>query len=165
MSLRDPKSEMLKARNALERMYLQMDELEVGIAKQKRVIAALTEIAEKAGDSKPDYELFEGFTDACKTTVWGSDKPLYPSEVRNRIERLEICQQKNVLASVTTTLKRLANYGEIKEEHGAYSRITFGKRNRRLSVRPGNASSAANPLRSGVRSATKSPNARAGRRD
>jgi hypothetical protein len=165
MAMKNSRSEMLKARNALEQMYLQMDELEVRTAKQKRVIAALTELAERTGDSNPDYELFEGFTDACKTAVWASDKPLYPSEVLNRIEHLKICQQKNVLASVTTTLKRLADYGEIKEEHGAYSRITFGKRNRALSVRPGSTNSPANGMRSTVQSATKSPNARAGRRN
>jgi acetylornithine deacetylase/succinyl-diaminopimelate desuccinylase-like protein len=48
-----------------------------------------------------------------------SSKPIYPSEVRDRIKALGFPDQKNLLASVLTVLKRLAEAGQIKEVAGA----------------------------------------------
>jgi hypothetical protein len=137
MANRDAKSELHEARNLLEQMYVEMDELEVRIAKQKRVIAALTELADLNEESEPPAGLVKGITDACKTAVIGSTKPLYPSEVRDRIKTLGFPEQKNLLASVHTVLKRLAEAGDIKEVDGAYRMMTFGERiARRASLRP-----------------------------
>lgn len=129
MTPRDAKAELTEARQALEQMYVEMDTLETRIAKQKRVIAALTELADMAEDSEPPAGLVKGITDACKTAVVGADKPLYPSEVRDRIKTLGFPEQKNLLASVHTVLKRLAEAGEIRLlEDGSYRRMTIGDR-------------------------------------
>jgi len=116
------------AREALEGMYVEMDVLQVRIAKQKRVIAALTELANVADDGPPPVDLVKGITHACKTAVFGANNLISPSEVRDRIKSLGIPEQKNLLASVHTVLKRLAEAGEIKEVDGAYRRMTLGER-------------------------------------
>jgi hypothetical protein len=129
MTPRDAKNELIEARQALEQMYVEMDTLETRIAKQKRVIAALTELADMAEDSEPPAGLVKGITDACKTAVLGAGKPLYPSEVRDRIKTLGFPDQKNLLASVHTVLKRLDEAGEIRLlEDGSYRRMTIGDR-------------------------------------
>jgi hypothetical protein len=129
MNPRDAKTELLEARNLLEQMYVEMDELETRIAKQKRVVAALTELADLNEDSEPPVGLVKGITDACKTAVLGGTKALYPSEVRDRIKALGFPEQKNLLASVHTVLKRLAEAGEIKvTDGGAYRRMTLGEK-------------------------------------
>src|SRR5947209_4754478 len=129
MTRKNTKSELLEARKDLEQMYVELDELQVRIAKQKRVIAALTELANVDDDSAPPEGLVKGITDACKTAVRGADgKALYPSEVRDRIKALGFPEQKNLLASVHTVLKRLAEAGEVMEENGAYRTMTLGDR-------------------------------------
>jgi hypothetical protein len=134
MAPRDAKAEVLEARNLLEQMYVEMDELETRIAKQKRVVAALTELADLDDDSQPPEGLVRGITDACKTAVLGATKALYPSEVRDRIKMLGFPEQKNLLASVHTVLKRLAEGGEIKlTDGGAYRRMTLGEK---IALRP-----------------------------
>jgi hypothetical protein len=121
--------ELVQAREALEKMYLDLDILQVEIAKKKRVIAALTELANASEDSAPPADLVKGITDACKTAVLGAGKPILPSEVRDRIKTLGIAEQKNILASVHTVLKRLAESGEIKlNRDGSYQRMTLGER-------------------------------------
>lgn len=134
MTRRDSRAELLEARSLLEQMYVEMDELETRIAKQKRVVAALTELADVDQDTEPPEGLVKGITDACKTAVLGATKPLYPSEVRDRIKTLGFPEQKNLLASVHTVLKRLAEAGEIKvTDGGAYRRMTLGER---IALRP-----------------------------
>jgi hypothetical protein len=129
MTPRDAKTELLEARQKLEQMYVEKDEIEVRIAKQKRIVAALTELADVGEDSGPPEGLVKGITDACKTAVIGATKPLYPSEVRDRIKALGFPDQQNLLASVHTVLKRLDQAGEIKlTEDGTYRRMTLGER-------------------------------------
>lgn len=129
MTPRDARAELLEARQKLEQMYVEKDELEVRIAKQKRIVAALTELADVGEDSGPPEGLVKGITDACKTAVLGANKALYPPEVRDRIKALGFPEQQNLLASVHTVLKRLAEAGEIKlTDDGAYRRMTLGER-------------------------------------
>jgi hypothetical protein len=129
MNKRSAQIELEKAKEDLEQMHVEMDELEVRIAKQKRIIAALIELAEVAEDSRPPIGLVEGITSACKTAVLGAgSKTIYPSEVRDRIKALGFPEQKNLLASVHTVLKRLAEAGEIKEVNGAYTRMSLKDR-------------------------------------
>jgi hypothetical protein len=135
MTPRDSKRELLEARKELEQMYVEMDELQVRIAKHKRVVAALTELANVEDDSELPADLVKGITDACKTAVWGADRALYPSEVRDRIKALGFPEQKNLLASVHTVLKRLAEAGDVKEENGAYATMGLGDRIAFLGVR------------------------------
>jgi hypothetical protein len=58
-----------------------------------------------------------GFTQACRTVLMESDRPLLTQEVGQEIERRNpalLARQKNPLASVSTVLNRLASYGEVR---------------------------------------------------
>jgi hypothetical protein len=72
----------------------------------------------------------EGITNACKTAIWAAGSAgLRPSEVRDRITALGVPEEKNLLASVHTILKRLDGTGEIKAlPDGRYRRMTLGDR-------------------------------------
>ena len=108
------KSELGEAHDRLQDMLVELDELQVRIAKQKRVIAALMELAFDEEDSEGAGTLVKGITDACKTAVLGAAKSLTPAEVRDRIKTLGFPDQSNLLASVHTVLKRLAKAGDIR---------------------------------------------------
>lgn len=123
------KLDLEQAKDKLQDLLVKADELQVRIAKQKRVVAALQELASDDGDSEAVAGLVKGITDACKTAVWGAGVPLAPAEIRDRIKTLGVPEQKNLLASVHTVLKRLAEGGEIKAmPDGTYRRMTLGDR-------------------------------------
>src|SRR5947209_90059 len=100
-------SELEEAQNKLQDLLVQADELQVRVAKQKRIVAALQELTSAEEDAGAVVGLITGITDACKTAVWGAGVPLSPVEVRERIKTLGVPEQKNLLASVHTVLKRL----------------------------------------------------------
>ena len=120
MTSKKQNSELQEAQERLRAMQLELGDLQVRIAKQKRRVALLTELSEMAEDSDPPIGLVDGITDACKTAVLGASRPLTPMEVRDAIATLGIPEQKNLLASVHTILKRLALAQEIKEDNGRY---------------------------------------------
>jgi hypothetical protein len=92
----------------LQRMVEERDALETRIARQKKRVAALAELARPEEDAPGPTGLVEGITDACRTVLRGAERPLLPIEVKERVEALGLPQQKNLLASVHTVLKRLA---------------------------------------------------------
>ncbi len=94
-------------------MVTECDELQTRIARQKRIVAALTELV--GGDnSTPPAGLVEGITDACRTVLRGAGTPLYPAEVRDRILALGIPNQGQILSSAYIILKRLKNSKEVR---------------------------------------------------
>jgi hypothetical protein len=109
------KSEVEQARDKLQLMLVEQDELATRIAKQKRVIAALQELSELEEDSGPPVGLVTGITDACRTVLRSAERPLLPTEVRDRVEHLGVPEQRNLLASVHTIIRRLKEAGEIRE--------------------------------------------------
>ena len=135
MVKRTYKTELQQAKETLQDLLVQADELHVRIAKQKRVVAALAELTDVDEDSGAPEGLVSGITDACKTVLWSAEKPLFPVEVRDRIKALGFPEQKNLLASVHTILKRLAASGEATEVYpaegsgpAAYRRPPLGER-------------------------------------
>jgi hypothetical protein len=129
------KTELQQAKEKLQDLLVQADELQVRIAKQKRVVAALVELTDIDDDSGAPEGLVGGITDACKTVLWSAERPLFPVAVRDRIKALGFPEQKNLLASVHTVLKRLAVAGDATEVYpaegsgpAAYRRPTFGER-------------------------------------
>jgi hypothetical protein len=107
----------------LDSLLLKREEMETKIAKQKKRIAALTELVQSESDSPAPVGLVDGITDACRTVLRAAEKPLYPAEVRDRVQAMGLPPQKNLLASVHTILKRLAesnplNVEEIRPESG-----------------------------------------------
>lgn len=107
------KSELEEANDKLQLMLVEQDELATRIAKQKRIIAALQELSELEEDSGPPVGLVTGITDACRTVLRAAEKPLYPTEIRDRVEHLGVPEQRNLLASVHTVVKRLKEAGEV----------------------------------------------------
>jgi len=129
MDTRRYKSEQQEAKQKLQELLVEADELQVRIAKQKRVIAALQELTSDDESSEAIAGLVKGITDACKTAIWGAGVPLAPAQVRDRVKNLGVPEQENLLASVHTVLKRLDKAGEIKAlPDGTYRRMTIGDR-------------------------------------
>jgi hypothetical protein len=109
------KSEVVEAQDKLEQLLVEQDVLATRIAKQKRVIAALKELSELEEDSGPPVGLVTGITDACRTVLRSAEKPLLPTEVRDRVEHLGIPEQRNLLASVYTVIRRLKEAGDVRD--------------------------------------------------
>jgi len=109
------KSELDAAIHELEAMLNEQNDLATRIAKQKRVIAALRELSDLENEPSPPVGLVTGLTDACRTVFRSAEKPLLPTEVRDRVERLGVPDQSNLLASVHTVIRRLKEAREIRE--------------------------------------------------
>lgn len=109
------KADLSDALAGLEGLLAERDELEIRIAKQKKRVAALKELADMSEDGAAPTGLVDGITDACRTVLRAAERPLYPAEVRERVESLGLPPQKNMLASVHTILKRLAESREAEE--------------------------------------------------
>jgi len=109
------KSELVEAIHKLEQMLNEQNSLATRIAKQKRVIAALRELTELEEESGPPVDLVTGLTDACRIVFRSAETPLFPTDVRDRVQHLGVPEQSNLLASVHTVIRRLKEAGEIKE--------------------------------------------------
>jgi hypothetical protein len=108
------KAELEEARQKLSELLAFSEDLQDQIAKQKRRVAALSELADVAEDSDAPLGLVEGMTDAVRTVFRSAEKPLNPAEVRTRVEALGLPAQKNILASVHTVIRRLQESKEIE---------------------------------------------------
>ncbi len=95
-------------------MVAECDELQTRIARQKRIVAAFSELVGAGSNSTPPAGLVEGITDACRTVLRGAEKPLYPVEIRDRILALGIPNKGQVMASVYITLRRLKDSKEVR---------------------------------------------------
>ena len=109
------KADLAKATRELEQMIADREELETQIARQKRKVAALHELADPGEESLAVTGLVDGITDACRVVFRAFDRPLLPVEVRDRVQSLGLPPQSNLLASVHTTIRRMKEAGEIKE--------------------------------------------------
>jgi len=108
------KTELAAEHVKLAGMLADLEALQVRIAKQKRVVAALTELADSSEDSEPPTGLVSGITDAIRTVFWSAEKSLGPNEIANRVKALGVPPQLNMLASVYTIIRRLRASGEIE---------------------------------------------------
>ncbi len=109
------KADLAKATRELEQLLAQREELETQIAKQKRKVAALHELAEPDEEAPAVSGLVDGITDACRIVFRAFDKPLLPIEVRDKVQALGLPPQSNLLASIHTTIRRMKQAGEIVE--------------------------------------------------
>ncbi len=124
------KTELEKARQELNRLLMDAELIQDQIAKQKRRIAALAELADMAEDSAAPLGLVEGITDAVRTVFRSEGKPLNPAEVRTRVEALGLPPQQNLLASVHTVIRRLLAANEVEEVNpeGGSGPITYRRK-------------------------------------
>jgi hypothetical protein len=117
------KAELKVEQAKLDGMLADLESLQIKIAKQKRVVAALTELAESSEDSDPPTGLVSGITDAVRTVFWSAEKSIGPTEIANRVKALGVPPQMNILASVHTIVRRLREAGEIEPTiEGGYIR-------------------------------------------
>jgi hypothetical protein len=107
-------ADLLAAINELTRLQAEHFKMETQIAKQKKRVAALYELAE-VDDEAAAPVLVQGITDACRTVFRAAEKPLYPVDVKNRVEALGLPPQQNLLASVHTVIRRLLAANEVEE--------------------------------------------------
>jgi hypothetical protein len=104
-----------EALRELIRMSADREQLETKIAKQKKKVAALYELVQTDEGGSAIPGLVDGLTDACRIVLRAAERPLFPAEVRDRVQALGLPPQSNLLASVHTTLKRLKDASEISE--------------------------------------------------
>jgi hypothetical protein len=112
---KDYTSDFTEAMHDLLAMASQREQLETRIAKQKKRVAALYELAQIDEGSRPLSGLVEGITDACRVVFRAAEKPLFPAEVRDRVQDLGLPPQANLLASIHTTIKRMKDAKEIDD--------------------------------------------------
>ena len=103
--------ELAEADAKLQKMYEELEALQIRMAKQKRIVAALRELADMTDEGR---ELVSGITDAVRTVFQSAEAPLLPVEVKKRVEALGI-KQDSLLASVHTIIRRLLKANEIRE--------------------------------------------------
>jgi hypothetical protein len=112
---RNYKADLEDAIHQLILMASEREELEIKIAKQKKRVAALHELVQTDEGSAALTGLVEGITDACRVVFRAAERPLFPAEVRDRVQALGLPPQDNLLASIHTTIRRMKEAGEIKE--------------------------------------------------
>lgn len=112
---KDYKTDFTEAVGALLKLASAREELETAIAKQKKRVAALYELAQIDDDGGPISGLVDGLTDACRVVLRAAEKPLLPADVRDRVQALGLPPQSNLLASIHTTLKRMKENQELEE--------------------------------------------------
>lgn len=105
------------ARAELESLAEQRDEIERRMSHLKQLIVALAPLTQAEDRSEFGIDLTRvnidftaiGITDACREILKSAGQPLSPVEVKARLIQMkpEFANQKNLMASVHTVLKRL----------------------------------------------------------
>ncbi len=100
----------------LAELHEQREQTEVQIARKKRRLAILAELSEEDENVElPDLGL-GGLTSACRTALRASRKPwMTVSEIMSALKELgfPLNKYKAPAASVSTTVNRLVEYGEV----------------------------------------------------
>jgi len=112
------RDELIKAREALSKMFAEREALEVEIAKQQRRVGALAALVNEGEEVDEILDLnLGGITDAVRSVFRASGPMgLTPVEIRERLTYLSfpVNEYKNFLASLHVVLDRLEKAGEIK---------------------------------------------------
>lgn len=108
-----------EAKQCLDDLLKQREELEVSIAKQKRKVAALAQLCEDNEGIAVDPKLdLGGLTDACRTVLRASRKEwMTIGEIRTALEDIgfPIHKYRAIAASITTTVNRLVEAHEARD--------------------------------------------------
>ena len=115
------KADLKAAEEILQELLDFKEHVETRIAMQKRKIAALRELSDMSDDADAPLGLVTGITDAVRSFMRASepDRRLSLSMIAAGVETLGIPPQKNLLASVTTVVRRMVNdTKEIREYPG-----------------------------------------------
>jgi hypothetical protein len=116
------KQDLEEAQKMLSKKLQERAELDMEIAQLRQDIGSLAQLC---GVPHLDIKkLFEeglerqmGLTDACIEVLKATDEPLTPAEVKEGLIRIgfDVSAHSNILASIHTTLRRLADDGITKE--------------------------------------------------
>jgi len=118
----NPKDELEKEQQKLERLLQLQEKTEVAIARAKRRIAAWRELLDdsETGELLPEIDLdLGGLTDVCRTAMRASRKEwMTAAEIQQAIRELgfPLDQYKAPAASILTTVNRLVDNGEVVVE-------------------------------------------------
>jgi len=116
------KHELQKAREQLAEMLRKREEIEVAIARQKRKVAAWSELCDESEFSENNllnllgFDL-QGLTETCRTAMRASRKQwMTIAEIMETLKELgfPLERYKAPAASVTTTVNRLVDAGEVE---------------------------------------------------
>jgi hypothetical protein len=123
------KTELLKAREELAALLRKREEIEVAIARQKRKVAAWSELCDESEVGEGATVMLEalgldlgGLSDACRTAMRASRKEwMTIVEIQETLKELgfPLDKYKAPTASITTTVNRLADAGEVVVEKRA----------------------------------------------
>jgi predicted RNA-binding protein YlqC (UPF0109 family) len=106
-----------KAHARLRELLDQREQLQITIAKQRLRIAALMSLAEQNEEIDQVVGMtLGGLADACRTALRSAAfDSLTPMQVKDRLAQLgfSVEHYRNVMAAIHTTLKRLADTGEV----------------------------------------------------
>ena len=111
------RNELESARQLVAKLAEQREELDIEIAKAKRKVAALAELVDETGETDNLLELnFSGLTDACRTALQSSKRPLSITGLQAMLEFFEfpIETYKSPLATIQTTIRRMMENGEVE---------------------------------------------------
>jgi hypothetical protein len=122
MKKSDYKQNLDEAKQDLDKLVKRREALDRRIAKLRQDIVSLAQLSGDSGvalaskliaDTKKEFGLKSAVLEALRA----SDKPLTPAEVVAGIQRLGLSydSKANLLASVHTTLRRMAQNGEVEE--------------------------------------------------
>jgi hypothetical protein len=121
----DHRKDLQKARETLATLLRKREEIEISIAKQRRKVAAWSELCEESEFSEAHYTLADldgkmhlgGWSAACRTALRSAfDKWMTVSEIQERLRELgfPLDKYKAPAASITTTVNRLVEAGEVE---------------------------------------------------
>lgn len=118
--------ELLKAREELAALLRKKEEIEITIARQKRKVAAWSELCDESEIGDGATEALEslgldlgGLSDACRTAMRASRKEwMTITEIQETLKELgfPLDKYKAPTASITTTVNRLADAKEVVVE-------------------------------------------------
>jgi len=136
------------ARNELEVLLKQRQEIDKRIMALQRTVDALIAVCEEEGVELPadllqDVELpasATGFTDAVRNVLKESGLPMGPTAIRDGLIRrgIDMTKYSNPMVVVHNTLKRLCTQGDIQRtpvgESGAFQYVWVGPVGRALAL-------------------------------
>jgi|SRR5579859_537234 len=122
-----------QAHDELRRLLEQRTEIMKRIGSAKKTISGLCALLGNDVASEEVLQLLggpmrgrqAGFTQACRTILMEADGALTAQEVRERVlagDPTLLSRHKDLLASITTVLNRLVNYGEAVKVPNAHGR-------------------------------------------
>lgn len=108
---------------ALSKMLVEQEQLEVQIAKTKRKVALLSQLCDETDTLAPIPDLdLGGLTEACRTVLRASRKEwMNSTEIKNGLAELgfPLDKYKAPMASITTTVNRMVETGDVVQSNNA----------------------------------------------